>query len=330
MKFLNLRNVVPVVAVLASVAASNEAFSQIVYSDDFDVDHTANWNVNLGSGGGANNAANIFFDYNTIGIPSAPNSTGGSTRGVKLEANFGAAGAATGVSISPIGGNFTGNYMVTFDMWINYNGPLNVGGSGSTLMTGGGIGTTGTTSINHATPSGAVWFAATGDGGNGDSPGDYRAYVGGAVLAPSTGAYYAGTGTGARNDTMTYYNPLGSKTAPAAQIGLFAQQSDTTRPGAAGMAWHTVTITKNGNFLKYSIDSLDIANVDISAVTFAGNNILLVHSDINTTISSDPNRRDLAFGLIDNVTVTLIPEPATVAVALLGGLGLFLLRWRRN
>ena len=327
MKLLSIRNVAPL-AVAASLIVSNEASSQIVFSDDFDVNHTANWNVNLGH---VNNAANIFFDYSTIGIPSAPNSIGGTTRGVKLEANFGpTTGSASGVSISPIGGSFVGDYTLTFDMWINYNGPLGAGGSGSTQMTGAGVGTTGTAAINHQTPSGAVWFAATGDGGNGDSPGDYRAYVGGAVLAPATGAYYAGTTLGARNDTHTYYNPLGSKTAPAAQIGLFPQQSETTRPGAAGMAWHEVTIAKSGNFLKYTIGGLDIANVDISSVTFAGNNFLLVHSDINTGLSTDPNRRDLAFGLIDNVQLTLVPEPSSCLIAVIGGIGIYLFGRRRK
>src|SRR5215211_8136040 len=59
------------------------AFCQL-YSENFDVDPTANWTVN---GGPSDEEANFFFDYNTIGIPSAPNSTGGTTRGLKLQAN---------------------------------------------------------------------------------------------------------------------------------------------------------------------------------------------------------------------------------------------------
>src|SRR5215211_5426478 len=59
------------------------AFCQL-FSENFDVNPTANWTVN---GGPSDEEANFFFDYNTIGIPSAPNSTGGTTRGLKLQAN---------------------------------------------------------------------------------------------------------------------------------------------------------------------------------------------------------------------------------------------------
>jgi len=309
------------------LAAASSISAQILFQDSFDTDNTANWNVNLGGG---NNAANIFFDYSTIGIPSAPRSIGGSTRGVKLEANFGpTTGSIGGVSISPVGGSFVGNFTLTFDMWINFNGPFPAGGSGSTQMTGAGIGTTGTQAINHGTAAGAVWFAATGDGGNGDNPGDYRAYANGATLAADGGAYYAGTALNSRNDLNAYYAGLGGVGAPAAQTSLFSQQTGTINTGAAGMQWHQVTLTRTNGFLNWNISGRDIALVDISALTLAGDNILLVHSDINTGLSTDVNRRDLAFGLIDNLVISVVPEPATYVIVALGGLGILLARGRK-
>lgn len=309
------------------LAATSPTAAQVVFIEEFDLDHTANWNVNLGPG---NNAADLFFDYSTIGIPSAPNSTGGSTRGAKLEANFGpTTGSAGGVSISPLNGSFIGNFTLTFDMWINFNGPFPAGGSGSTQMTGAGIGTTGVQAINHQNPAGAVWFAATGDGGNGDNPGDYRAYVSGAVLAANTGAYYAGTAANARNDLNSYYAGLGGVAAPGAQVTLFAQQSGTINTGAAGMQWHEVTVTKTNGILNWNISGRDIARVDVSSLTLS-TNFLLVHSDINTTVSTDANRRSLAFGLIDNVVLTMVPEPTAMAMAAAGGIALFFLVRRRR
>src|SRR5947207_657997 len=68
--------------------AAPAARAQVVFSDNFDADHTANWNTNISTNNSTGSAANYFFDYGTVGIPSAPNSTGGTTRGLKLEANF--------------------------------------------------------------------------------------------------------------------------------------------------------------------------------------------------------------------------------------------------
>jgi hypothetical protein len=306
---------------LASVAALVASVSSLSaqFSDNFDSDHTANWAINLGTG---NNAANMFFDYSTVGIPSAPNSIGGSTRGVKLEANHTATGALTGVSVSPLGQSFTGDFVLRFDMWANFNGEgapanggLGVGGSGSTQLTTAGVGTTGTLSVHAGSansPNNGVWFGATGDGNTGDT-GDYRAYTSAGSLAPATGVFYAGTGVSARNDTDPYYSSLGGNAAPSDQVTLFPQQSGTTRPGAAGERWYVVEITKTNNFINYKIGNLDIAKVDASSLTLS-TNIFLGQSDINTTVSTDPNHRSLLFGLIDNVVVTPVPEPSTYAL----------------
>ena len=324
---MKIRKSIPLSILTSAVIMVSNSHAQIVLNDNFDADSTANWIVNLGGG---NNAANLYFDYSSIGIPSAPNSTGGSTRGVKLEANFGpTTGSAGGVSISPLGGSFLGDFILSFDMWINFNGGFPGGGSGSTQMTGAGYGTTGNQAINHQTPSGAAWFAATGDGGNGDSPGDYRAYVNGAVLAANSGAYYAGTNANSRNDLNSYYAGLGGVGAPAAQLALFPQQTNTINTGAAGMQWHEVTLTKTNGFLNWNISGKDIALVNLTGLTLSSN-IMLVHSDINATISSDVNRRDLSFGLIDNVVVTLVPEPTVAAIAGLGLVALVGYVRRRN
>src|SRR5262245_30572958 len=127
------------IALFGGLVVVSTGSGQILYSENFDVDHTANWTVNNGP---SDEAHDFFFDYNTAGIPAAPNS-GGTTRGLKLQANQ-ANGIFSGVSVSPNGQNFAGDYTVRFDWWSNFNGPFPVGGSGSTQMTTYGIGTSGT------------------------------------------------------------------------------------------------------------------------------------------------------------------------------------------
>src|SRR5687768_7613913 len=92
---------------LALAVGPFRAASAALFSADFETDTTSSWNVN--NNGLGTNAANFFFDYSTVGIPSAPNSTGGTTRGLKLGANLNSATAPTvssqipGISVSPTG-----------------------------------------------------------------------------------------------------------------------------------------------------------------------------------------------------------------------------------
>src|SRR6186713_2112764 len=95
----------------AATSVSSAAVLGALYETDFDTDQTANWNVNNNSNG--TNAANFFYDYSAVGIPSAPNSAGGTTLGLKLQANISgtgpASGALPGISVSPTGQAFAGD-----------------------------------------------------------------------------------------------------------------------------------------------------------------------------------------------------------------------------
>src|SRR5262245_63176576 len=111
---MKLHHVLASLAALIALAGLSKAAP--LYSENFDVDDTANWTVN--NNGAGTNAANFFFDYSTVGIPSAPNS-GGTTRGLKVGANLNpatapASGNIPGISVSPTGKSFTGNYALKF------------------------------------------------------------------------------------------------------------------------------------------------------------------------------------------------------------------------
>jgi len=312
---------------------SSALHAQVLYSDNFDsgAGDSGNWNVNLGAG---NNAATFGFDYSTLGIPSAPHSTGGSTIGVKLEANYATgAAAATGVSISPTGQSFSGDYSLSFDFWSNYVGAPAGTGSGTTQLTGAGIGATGTTVQHASAATTSLWFGQTGDGGNSAAAKDYRIYSSVASASAGTGyavgsSVYAAPNVGGNgaDSANTYYAALGANSASASEVSTGV--AGTTPAGAPGFKWHTGTIVKLGNTVTYTIDNTLIATVDASTVTLGGGNIELIQSDINAGASTDPLVRTYEFGLFDNIVVA-VPEPTTIALATLGAVGLLALKRRK-
>ena len=299
-----------IIAACVLAAASSRA---AIYTQDFDTDSTATWIVNKGPAT-TDAATDFFFDYSTVGIPAAPK--GGSSRGMKLQANQ-SSGVFGGVSVSPMGVNATGDYVLTFDWWSNVNGPFPAGGSGSTQLSTFGIGTAGATAVwpgATAAAQDAAWFAATGDG---NSASDWRAYSSAAPTSytEASGVYAAGNTAGVRNSSNAYYSGFGSVSAPAAQLALFPQQTGTTGVGSAGMEWHEVEIAKLGNAITWKVDGLLIATINASTVTLGGGNIFFGHSDTNATSSSDVNDVNLLFTLIDNVSVQ-VPEPSALALAI--------------
>jgi len=278
-----------------------------LYTQDFEIDSTASWTVNNGP---SDAAADFFFDYSTIGIPAAPGGPG--TRGMKLQANL-TNGIFGGMSVSPTGQNFTGDYVVEFDWWANFNGPFPGGGSGSTNLSTFGIGTAGVAPQWPGGVQDSVWFAGTGDGG---SSADWRAYSSAAPTSyPDGSPVYPFT---TRDNTNPYFAGFGGNAAPAAQLVLFPQQTGITAVGSGGMEWHQVQFTKAGTTATWHVDALLMATIDLNTVILGGGNILFGHSDVNGTSSTDPNDAALLLTLIDNVNV--IPEPGSLTLLALAGL----------
>ena len=294
-----------------------------LYSDNFDVNSSASWNINIST----NNCDAAFaFDYSTIGIPSAPRSIGGSTLGLKLRANSPILGLATsaaqfpGITVSPQGQNFTGDYRMRFDAWLNYPGPLATGGAGSTMLATFGI-TRGTvvqwSGFSTASPD-AVFFGMTGDGGSGN---DWRVFTNIVRVANGTpGVYAAGTG-GAGNNLETYYSPFGQLSAPPAQSGTFLTQSGVTSSGAPGLVWHDVVITKSGSTVTWSLDGIRIGTVN--STRFGVNlstNVFIGQADVNgtqTTVALDA----MHVAIYDNLIVEslVVPTVTITSMAIVSG-----------
>lgn len=294
------------------------ASAQLLYSENFDVDPTANWTVNNGPTDGY---ADFHFDYSTLGIPSAPGA-GGTTHGLRMMANrFN--GIFGGLSVSPTGQSFTGDYRLSAQVWMNFLGPAPAGGNGTTQVGGLGIGTNGTTAHWPGGAATAVYFMTTVDGG---SPSDWRAYSSAAPTSyPSGNPVYFASST--NNSDPYYANYFPGGTPPAAQTALFPTQTGTSMAGTIAFAWHEMVVEKAGNTVTWSVSGLDIARIDLSTVTFGGTNILFTFSDTNATSSTDPNSF-LTNMIVDNVRVDVVPEPASMA-ALALGVGVLLRRRKK-
>jgi len=318
-------------AIVSSLALVAQSSFGALFSDDFDVNSTASWTVNSNYGAGTN-AANFFFDYSVVGIPSAPNSIGGSTRGLKLGANL--LGVSTpslaGISVSPTGQSFTGDYTLKFDWWHNWIGGTtggignSGGGSGSTQLSIFGIRTSGTVA-NRAGVADSVFFGADGDGA---SASDYRTYSsekqGGYVVGDGHNTYAAGS----QNNTAALYTTLfpAGASAPAAQVTISpTTQGGLTLAGTAGFRWHDVEINQTGAIVTWKVDGTLLATLDTSSLTnaTAGNNILFGMADTSAGAGTPANIfEQLDFTLIDNVNVIAAPEPTTAALT---GIGLAVL-----
>jgi len=329
----------PLIAALVIAAFHFSATAQnVVFYEDWETDHSLdNTYVTNYSAAGVH-LADLYFDYSTVGIPLSPNSTNSSTRALKMCANIDPATPGFGgVSVSPLGFSITENFEMRFDAWLNFNGPLPGGGNGSTQVGGGGYGTAGTTA-QVAGVADSVFIGGTADGG---SSADYRVYSPNRAISyqdgafriegdPNSGFVYAGDG-GSRNAgvggaTGYYVTNFPAQTVPLAQYTLFPQQTNSSgnppnepgsaNPGTLAFKWHDVSLKKVANTITYSINDVLIATVDVTdAGTLGGGNILFNHYDINQTVSSDPNRTNLTFTLIDNVRVTEYTNVVSVSAS---------------
>ena len=314
-----------VASLAAALAISGSSFAApIIYSEDFNVDNTANWTVNGSGVVGSDFVADFFYDYSAIGVPAAPNGTG--SVGLKMTANN-SGGVFSGFTTSPTGQSFSGSYTVSFDIWQNYVGPLGPGGSGTTQFSQYGIGTAGTaTQWIGSSPKESVSFGTTLDGG---SAADFRAYSSAAPTSYASGnAVYLSPGSTINNSGAYYTAAYLPQSAPAAQVLLFPGQTGSSDAGETSFKWRRVTIDVSGGFASWSIDGTPLAKVDLSTVTLGGGNLLFGHSDTNAGASTDANRVALNVTLIDNITVE-IPEPGTLVMCLVGAIGLFGARRRR-
>ena len=296
-------------ALLLAVVAT-ELKASVLYSQNFNTDVSASWTTTQGPG---TNVATFAYDYSALGIPPAPGSSG--TLGLRLQANttgVTTAQALTGLSTSPNGQSFSGDYRMTLYSWQNY------GGSGTTMLSTYTIGAVGDTAQRPGGTIQGIMFGATSDGG---SASDYRAYDPG---SDGTQILTAGTyAAGGQNNTAAYYSTVfpGAALSPAVQGPVLGSPA-----GTPAFTWQRVDIKKQGNIVTWLLNRKLIATVNLALVDpILGTNIALGQSDINNTGPTNPN---LVFGLVDNLVVVAIPEPTSLLLLGIAGIGMLARRSR--
>lgn len=294
--------------------------SPVLFEDNFETDSSASWNVFDGAENNTPDFSVQFgFVYTTnsytsngvrFTIPPAPNSTSGSSRGVKVAVNKDDVAARAGVNIYPKGKSFSGNYALRFDMWIGYNGGEG-GGTGSTEFGIFGINHTGT-QVNWAptagqpgslTTSDGVWFAVTGEGG---AAGDYRNYEGDAAGAPlrytgADGGFIDHDGIGGVDDEVVPPQPASSP------LSFIFPRPPFETAGVPGKRWVQVEVRQRDSTITWLMDGYVIAEKQNLSPWTQGN-IMLGTMDVFASIASP---KEDNFVIFDNVRVVdLAASPA--------------------
>ena len=296
-----------------------------LYSDNFDTDSALSWNIFMSTN---NCSADFAFDYGlNLGIPPAPHSAGGTTLGLRMRANSPLLGQATttaqfpGITTSPKNQNFTGDYRIRFDAWLNFPGPFPNSGTGSTQLGSFGI-TSGTkvqwSGFSTSSPD-AVFFGMTGDG---DSGQDWRIFTNIVRIVPAQPGVYAAGTVGDGNNTEAYYSVFGRMTAPPAQLTLFPSQTGRTAVGAAGMEWRDVVITKLGSTVIWTVDGVKIGTVNSAKYGVnLSTNLFLGTADVNGTQTTSLLDATLC-AIYDNLVVESLPaptQPGITGIVITGG-----------
>lgn len=285
-------------ALAAALLQALPAIGQgILFSDDFDTDTTANWTVKEGSVLGTPDfGAQFSYDYSQKGIPAAPNSVGGSTRGVWMTVNKDDTADQAAVSIFPTGQSFSGNYALRFDMWLGYNGPA-YGGTGSTEFATFGINHSGDFAQWSLAPDsdGGLFFAVTGEGG---AARDWRAYLGSPGGAPLELQGVAG-GFLDRDASGAVENEAFNVNAATNPLRFMFPSPPFGTPEVPGKRWVQGEVRQQDGKITWVLNGYVIAQRDFDALSSSGN-ISLGNMDIFASIA-DPKADN--FVIFDNVKV---------------------------
>lgn len=282
-----------VTSLLASAAAAavlsisgQSANGQTLFTDNFETGTFAA-NYDVFSSNAASDYSATYADYSTMGyqqddglggfnilpVPAAPNGTG--MTGMVMRIND-VSGQVNSISAYPKLQNFSGNYRLTFDMFMAYNGgPL--GGTASTefMLSGinqGAVGNrvagplivTGVTGENTGNT-----MALSGEGG---SATDYRTYI---DQTNQVARGFAATGTGQQNHNNAYYaDPT---------TGVFPSPPFETA-GAPGKQWVKVEISQIGGVITWKLNDKLISSY--ADTTRTAGNIMFGYMDVNATSES--------------------------------------------
>lgn len=272
----------------ASVPAAVGCGGNIVFTDNFEADSTANWTLLASS---TNHAMALNYDYSAQGIPAAPSGSG--TKGLKANVNLGA-GTELIAGIAYSTASYTGDYTVYFDMWSNW-GASEAGTTTQALFGVNGDGTSiqAPTAIVVAPGTGPVLsgylFGATVDG-QGSQSRDYLAWEGATELVPAEAGWANMTANG---DLAPFSDIFPAPKAVASGA--------TGNGGGTGWGWVRVQITNNATAGTVSVKLNGRQVLTRSAATYPSGRLMLGVMDTFASSKMSANM----YTVFDNVMVTV-------------------------
>jgi hypothetical protein len=223
-------------------------------------------------------------DYSLDGVPSAPNSVGGTTRGLKLTVNKNdASGSAAGVNVYPVGLNVGGDFVLRFDMFLTFNSAV----AGTTEHAIFGVNHGGDRTNRALTGGGKVggdglWCAVETDGSASSSGRSYAIF---ATTDPAVAPAF--TSASARSfDTFFTSPPF---------IGIPA--------GAPSGRWVNVELWHTNRTATLRINAVTILS-RTNNTPYTSGTIMLGHMDSFNSIGSTGN-----YTIFDNVRVIDLNKP---------------------
>ena len=273
-----------------------------LFSDSLDSDTSAGWITQFGANNGIFDADVIWaFDYSTIGVPPAPNSPF-STIGLFAQVNKtdATAGGSAGINFYPAGWSFSGNFILRFDMFLNF------GTVSTTEHALAGINHSGERT-NRVTQSADP--AGTTRGGD--------------------GIYVAIESDGSNNrdwTAYTYPTPTSTPTAitnrTAASLASVITAPPYAFPGSPGVGpssartWTEVELGQNNNVVTLKVNN-NVIYAFTNTTPFGSGNIMLGMNDQFDPVGSGGTTGN--FVLFDNVRVLTLDVRVTSIVRLANG-----------
>jgi Calx-beta domain-containing protein len=247
----------------------------VLFSDNFDTDTTANWNLLFAAAPDATPDYIAMFNYDYAsfnGIPAAPHSNG-DTHGLYLAVNKNdATAAAAALNLYPIGKSFSGNFALRFDMFL-----INSGGASVTEYALFGVNHSGNLTNWFRNDTGGVGTGWTFDGvfydieADGAASGDYVSYS-----APTT----AGNNPTALSSTNASALTGVFKSPPWAVAGAPSNLQGTATP-----MWAEVEISQLNNVVTLKVNKTVILTQN-NTTGFTAGNVMLGYEDAYDSIGT--------------------------------------------
>lgn len=266
-------------AIAIRIVDDEQDAGTVLFSDTFETDSSANYNVLFNAADGVEDyTAEWAYDYSQDGIPAAPHSAPGATKGLRLKVNKDGTGSPAAVVVFPKGQVFTNDYAMRADVYIS----IGLEAAGQTEHTLFGINHSGTKALRHGwADTDGLWFAVDGDASDNRGYGFYGSLDATApTLLKSSRAF-----------DWAFPSP------PYAFAGAPNNTTNRATGAGAGGIWADVEVRQQAGVITMKVNGTPIFTIT-NTYTFDRGTVMLGHNDEFASIGSPDN-----YSLWDNLRV---------------------------